>query len=88
MKGMKTGGRQKGTPNKATADIRAAAAIHGPAMLEVLSRIALDDSEPTAARVAAAVALLDRAYGRPAQAITGANGGPIVVAASQIDEAL
>lgn len=75
--GKKTGGRVRGTPNKATADIKAAAAIHGPLAISVLAEIATDSENAAAARVAAAVALLDRGFGKPAQALTGANGGPI-----------
>lgn len=77
--GKKTGGRRKGTPNKATADIKAAAAVHGPAALGALAEIATDASAPAAARVSAAVALLDRGFGKPTQAVElgGAGGGPI-----------
>lgn len=75
--GKKTGGRVRGTPNKATADIKAAAAIHGPLAISVLAEIAIDSENAAAARVAAAVALLDRGFGKPAQALTGADGGPI-----------
>jgi hypothetical protein len=77
--GKKTGGRTPGTPNKATADIRAAAALHGTAALEALAEIAAGVENPPAARVSAAVALLDRGYGRPAQAVelTGKDGGPV-----------
>lgn len=70
-------GRPKGVPNKATLDIKAAAAVLGPAALDVLMSIAKDPKKPAASRVAAAVALLDRGFGRPAQAVTGEGGGPI-----------
>lgn len=76
-KGRKTGGRVAGTPNKATADIKAAAALHGPAALQALASIATGTKYPPAARVAAAVALLDRGFGKPSQAITGEGGGSI-----------
>lgn len=56
-------------PNKATADIKSAAAIHGPRMIEVLADIASDVKNPSAARVAASAALLDRGFGKPAQAL-------------------
>ena len=67
-RGRKTGGRVAGTPNKATADVRALASEHGPAVLAELARLALRGKSEQA-RVAAARELLDRAYGRPAQAI-------------------
>ena len=77
--GRKTGGRQKGTPNKATASVKAAAQEHGPAALAALASIAKSTKAPPAARVSAAVAILDRAYGKPTQAIehTGKDGGPV-----------
>lgn len=86
--GRKTGGRKKGVPNKATADIKAAAALHGPAALQALADIAIDSTQPPAARVSAAVALLDRGYGRPAQAValTGENGGPVQTVSMSPDE--
>lgn len=79
-KGMKTGGRKAGTPNKATADIKAAAAVHGPAALQVLASIAENEEAPHSSRVAAAVALLDRGYGKPTQAIDASLSGQITLA--------
>ncbi len=64
----KTGGRQKGTLNSATRDIKALAAEHSPAALATLVQIATA-GESEAARVAAANSLLDRAYGKPRQEI-------------------
>lgn len=82
----RTGGRKAGTPNKATADIKAAASLHGPSMIIVLAEIAKDDEHPPAARVAAAVALLDRGFGKPAQAITGEGGGPLQSVSMTLNE--
>ena len=64
----RTGGRQKGTPNKATADIKALAQVHAPQALEELARLA---SEATSeqARVAAIKEILDRAYGKSKQSV-------------------
>ena len=76
--GRKTGGRVAGTPNKATAEIKAAAAIHGPAAIKALAQIATGTKYPPAARVAAAVALLDRGFGKPPQALTDDEGGPLI----------
>ena len=77
--GKKTGGRKPGTPNKATADIKAAASQHGPQALAALIEIATNGEAPAAARVSAAVALLDRGFGKPGQSVevTGAGGGPV-----------
>ena len=50
--GNKTGGRQKGTPNKATAEMRAIASAYGPDALKELARLAGltkgDDGKPVA----------------------------------------
>lgn len=79
--GRKTGGRVKGTPNKATRDIKALAQRHTPEALKTLVNI-MKRSESDPARVAAAKELLDRAHGKPAQAVTGEGGGPIALAIS------
>lgn len=62
-------GRRKGVPNKATAEVKELAAVHAPAVITELARLALGaDSE--AARVAAGKELLDRAYGKATQPVT------------------
>ncbi|WP_287600601.1 hypothetical protein [Thiothrix sp.] len=65
----KTGGRQQGTPNKHRASVREIAAQYVDDVLDVLARIAADETAPAAARVAAARELLDRCEGKPAQRI-------------------
>lgn len=65
-KGTKTGGRVKGTPNKATHDVKAAARIHGPRALQVLSSL-METAESEQARISAAKEILDRAYGKSTQ---------------------
>lgn len=64
--GRKTGGRQKGTLNKATADVKAAAQKYGPAALLTLAGI-MKKGDSDASRVAAAKELLDRGYGKSRQ---------------------
>ncbi len=64
----KTGGRQKGVTNHATRDIKARAQEFTDVALKALSEIALR-GESESARVSAATALLDRAYGKPRQEI-------------------
>lgn len=64
----KTGGRQPGTPNRATASIREAAQEFSAQALDVLVQVATQ-SESDAARVAAANAILDRAHGKPKQSL-------------------
>lgn len=61
-------GRPKGAPNKATADIRAAASEYSADALAVLVQVATS-SDSDAARVAAANSILDRAHGKPRQSV-------------------
>jgi hypothetical protein len=92
-RGFKTGGRVKGTPNKATAELRKYAQQYDRPMIDVLTNIALgvkvgdkgknvpheyDDR----ARVVAARTVLEFGHGKPPQAITGPDGEPIVVPSS------
>ena len=60
------GGRPKELP-----DVRALARSRGKEAIHVLYAIMRDEKAPTAARIAASVALLDRGYGRPEQSFTG-----------------
>jgi hypothetical protein len=73
-KGVKTGGRKKGTPNKATAEIRGLAREYTAEALEALVGVMRDSDQPSA-RVSAAREILDRGYGKPSQAHTGEDGG-------------
>lgn len=61
-------GRPKGAVNKATADIKAAAAEYSESALTTLAAI-MQGEHPAAARVAAANAILDRAHGKPKQSM-------------------
>ena len=65
--GVKTGGRQAGTPNKTTASIREAAQQYTDEALKTLVDVMGDETAPPAARVAAANSLLDRGHGKPRQ---------------------
>lgn len=61
-------GRPKGAANRATRDIREAAQEYSAEALAVLVKVAtMGESE--AAKVAAANSILDRAHGKPSQAI-------------------
>src|SRR4029079_3161056 len=80
--GERRGGRQKGTPNKATAEVRALAMGYGPpafqelAKLGCLSRVhqgvPVAGAQSEGARLSAIGMLIDRAYGRalPGRMIT------------------
>ncbi len=59
-------GNPGGRP-KAEGDIRELARACGPDAIELLSAMMRDTSTAARVRVAAAVAILDRGYGRPAQ---------------------
>lgn len=68
-KGRKTGGREAGTRNKATADIKAIAQPYGQEAVTTLAQIMRSAEHPPAARVSAAKELLDRGFGKPQQSI-------------------
>lgn len=68
--GKKTGGRKRGTPNKATADVRAMAKEYGAAAIERLADL-MKNAESEQAQIAAAKELLDRGYGKSTQPIAG-----------------
>lgn len=79
-KGIKTGGRVKGVPNRATADIKALAMSYTEEAFEALIGVARN-SESDAARVAAIKEILDRGYGKSRQAVehSGADGEKLVI---------
>ena len=74
--GERRGGRQKGSVNKATADLKAAASVYTKDALQVLVKIATK-GESEAARVAAANSILDRGHGKPTQTVAGDKDNPI-----------
>lgn len=69
-------GNPGGRP-KENNEVKALARKHSRAAIKRLAEWMASD-EPKAS-VAAAVALLDRGYGKPTQAITGDGGGPVVI---------
>ncbi len=71
-------GRKKGVPNKATANLKAAAQVYSREALETLADVMRDEKAPPQARVSASNALLDRGYGKPPQALTDGDGGPLI----------
>ena len=79
-KGYKSGGRQKGTPNKNTADLKALASEHGPPALKAI-RVLAETAESEQTRLAAWRELLDRGYGKPPQysEIGGKGGAPLTL---------
>jgi len=76
--GRKTGGRRRGTPNKTTAEIKAAFQKHGYELVRAL--LALCKSDDERVRLAAITAALDRGWGKPAQAlqVQGDPDSPVI----------
>jgi hypothetical protein len=68
-------GRKKGSPNKVTAEIKKIAQEHGPDALKELLRI-MKNGTSEQARIAAAKEVLDRAYGKPVQALVADPNEP------------
>ena len=68
--GHKTGGRQKGTPNKATAEVRALASEYGEIAIKELAKLSgLEENgdgkaQSETARISAIGMIIDRAYGK------------------------
>jgi len=77
-KGRKTGGRVKGTPNKATAEVRAYAQQYSTECIDGLMAIARNKKCVDVARVMAFREILDRAHGKPAQEIVGQDGAALI----------
>ena len=73
-------GRKPGKVSAAKRALMEMAKDHAEEALNVLAGIMHDVAAPSAARVSAANAILDRGYGKPPQAITGAglNGEHVV----------
>lgn len=79
LKGSRPVGRAKGTLDKVSAEVRAAAAAYGPQVIAELLRLALHATNE-AVRVSASKELLDRAIGKAIQPHSGEDGeGPIEV---------
>ena len=77
-------GRKRGTPNKATADIRAAAQAYGRDAIEKLVALMNGPDEEVAFK--AANAILDRGYGKPAQTLAGDPENPLQHNLAALDE--
>jgi hypothetical protein len=70
-------GRKKGSPNKVGKDLRALAQPHTAEALAVLVAIMNDTKAPPQARATAADRVLDRAWGKPSQAVVGDPENPV-----------
>lgn len=74
--GERRGGRQKGVPNKITADIKALAQNYSADAMKELGRLAVY-AESEAARVAAIKELFDRGYGKSTQLVGSDPDNPL-----------
>jgi hypothetical protein len=68
-KGIKTGWRIAGVPNRTTVEVKRAAQEYTAKAITALVNILRNPDSPPAARIAAARELLDRGHGKAAQAI-------------------
>ena len=80
--GERRGGRKKGTPNKATAGLKAAFQKHETALVKAL--LDLTKSTDEQVRLKAIQLCLDRGWGRPVQAVEAPDGGQAIVAIERI----
>jgi hypothetical protein len=71
-------GRPKGSPNKATAEVKALAQQYTAEALERLARI-MRKGKSDAAIVAACKEILDRGHGKATQPVSGPDGGAIPI---------
>ncbi len=85
----KRGGRPRGSLNKATRDVRIAAAKYTARALTVITKLAEQSNDPRV-QLQAAIELLDRAHGKPAQTqlLGGADAGPIEIGEPLTDKEL
>jgi hypothetical protein len=86
-KGRKTGGRKRGTPNKISGDVRALALEYVPDALVELARLAAE-AESEAARLSAIREILDRAFGKAAQQVSGDEENPVAIMLTGVRETL
>jgi hypothetical protein len=83
--GERRGGRAKGTPNKATQEIKDIAREYGPKAIKRLAEMAGlikgegKPAESEQAQVSAMKEILDRAYGKATQMLGGEGKGKITV---------
>jgi len=87
--GKKTGGRRKGTPNKANAAKAAEIAASGETPMDYMLGVMRDPSKEHAIRLDAAKAVAPYVHPKLANIEhTGKDGGPIAVTITQDDAAL
>lgn len=75
-KGQKTGGRIAGTPNRATREVKELAGSYGPAAIKRAAELAglvkgKNPAQSESAQMVAINTILERAYGKATQHMTG-----------------
>lgn len=68
----------RGRPQK-DVDVQALARTYTQDAMRVLAEVMNDDTATAASRVSAAEAILSRGWGKPAQVVTGNEGGPVAI---------
>ena len=87
--GERRGGRKKGTPNRQTKEVKEIAQFYTEEALGVLDQIMSDEEQPSVTRISAAKELLDRGWGKPAQAIAPQeNTEPLTIILDQVEAKL
>ena len=66
-------GRKPGKVGRLKRELADMAKDHAKAALDTVAEIMKSEAEPASSRVSAAIALLDRGYGRPAQSVAVSN---------------
>lgn len=85
-KGIKTGGRQKGTPNKKTVALVEEIAATGETPLQYMLRVMRDTTVDHERRDKMAIAAAQYCHSRlAATELVGKDGGPVVVQFSKED---
>ena len=73
---------------KTQADVRSLARGHTASAIRVLAGIMTSEKAAGTARIAAAVALLDRGWGKPTQSFSGDEDGPLISTADRTSHRL
>jgi hypothetical protein len=83
MSGNRGKGRPKGAVNKATKDIKEIARAHGPEVIEGFWRL-FKEADSDQAKIAAGKEILDRAYGKSTQPLSGDDDAPAIKVISEL----
>ena len=82
--GERRGGRKKGTPNRISSEIREAARRYGREALRLHVKL-MRASKNEDVRQRSANVILDRAYGKPTQAVSNEDDNPFELLMEHLD---